>query len=137
MKLEALIVKKMKGFTLDVSLSAAQGEIVGLLGESGGGKSMTLKSIAGILTPDSGRIVLNDHVLFDSDRNINVPVRERNAGYMFQSYALFPYMTVRENICCGIKDRNRKKEIADQFLELLHITPFEGRYPKELSGGQQ
>ena len=137
MKLEASIVKKMKGFTLDVSFSAVQGEIVGLLGESGGGKSMTLKSIAGILTPDSGRIVLNDHVLFDSERKINVPVRDRNAGYMFQSYALFPYMTVRENICCGIKDRNRKKEIADQFLELLHITPFEGRYPKELSGGQQ
>ena len=66
MKLEASIVKKMKGFTLDVNLSAAQGEIVGLLGESGGGKSMTLKSIAGILTPDSGRIVLNDHVLFVS-----------------------------------------------------------------------
>lgn len=137
MKFEASIVKKMKGFTLDVSFSAVQGEIVGLLGESGGGKSMTLKSIAGILTPDSGRIVLNNHVLFDSERKINVPVRERNAGYMFQSYALFPYMTVRENICCGIKDRNRKKEIADQFLELLHITPFEGRYPKELSGGQQ
>lgn len=109
MKLEASIVKKMKGFTLDVSLSAAQGEIVGLLGESGGGKSMTLKSIAGILTPDSGRIVLNDHVLFDSERNINVPVRNE-CWLHVQSYALFPYMTVRENICCGIKDRNRKKK---------------------------
>ena len=137
MKLEASVVKKMKGFTLDVRLSVAQGEIIGLLGESGGGKSLTLKSIAGIITPDSGRIVLNDQVLFDSERHINVPVRDRNAGYMFQSYALFPYMTVRENIYCGIKDRNRKKEIADHFLELLHIAPFEGRYPKELSGGQQ
>lgn len=98
---------------------------------------MTLKSIAGIVTPDSGRITLNNRPLFDSDRRINVPTRERNAGYLFQSYALFPYMTVRENIYCGIKDRRRKKEIADYFLDLLHITPLASRYPKQLSGGQQ
>lgn len=137
MSLEASIVKKLKGFTLDVSLSADKGEIVGVLGESGGGKSMTLKSIAGIVRPDAGRILLDGSVLFDSEKHIDVPVRKRNAGYMFQSYALFPYMTVQHNILCGIKDRSCAKEKAAYFLDLLHITPFKDRYPRELSGGQQ
>lgn len=137
MKLEVAITKKLKDFTLEASFSVKQGEIAGLLGESGCGKSMTLKSIAGIVQPDSGKIVLNGRTLFDSERRINLPARERNAGYMFQSYALFPYMTVLDNVCCGIKERNGKKERAAHFLDMLHISAFASRYPGQLSGGQQ
>lgn len=137
MKLEAVIVKHLKDFTLNASFTVEQGEIVGLLGESGCGKSMTLKCIAGIVSPDSGKITLDDTVLFDSEKHIAKPVQKRNAGYMFQSYALFPSMTVMQNICCGIKDHAHKKEIAQQFLELLHIAPLAYRYPRQLSGGQQ
>ncbi|MGP1594242.1 MAG: sulfate/molybdate ABC transporter ATP-binding protein [Treponema sp.] len=137
MKLEASIVKRLKDFTLTASFTVEHGEIVGLLGESGCGKSMTLKCIAGIVSPDSGKIVLNDTVLFDSEQHINLPVQQRNAGYMFQSYALFPSMTVMQNVCCGIKDRKHKKDIAQHFLEMLHIAPLASRYPRQLSGGQQ
>jgi molybdate transport system ATP-binding protein len=95
--LEVQIYKKLAEFDLDVSFQVND-NILGLMGASGSGKSMTLKCIAGIETPDQGRIVLNDRVLFDSEKKINVPIQKRNVGYMFQSYALFPNMNVYENI---------------------------------------
>ena len=91
------INKDLSSFNLKVSMES-KGGIIGFLGASGSGKSMTLKCIAGIETPDKGRIVLNDRVLFDSEKKINVPIQKRNVGYMFQSYALFPNMNVYENI---------------------------------------
>ncbi|MFA6689987.1 MAG: sulfate/molybdate ABC transporter ATP-binding protein [Sphaerochaetaceae bacterium] len=137
MELEVSIKKTLKDFTLEIDFSVSKGEIVGLLGESGSGKSMTLKSIAGIVRPDGGVIRLNGTTLFDSERKIDVPTRNRNVGYMFQSYALFPYMTVAQNVACGIKDPSKRKETVSRNLELLHIDKFADRYPRHLSGGQQ
>ena len=102
--LEVQIYKKLAEFDLDVSFQVND-NISGLMGASGSGKSMTLKCIAGIETPDQGRIVLNDRVLFDSEKKINVPIQKRNVGYMFQSYALFPNMDVYENISVGLRAR--------------------------------
>jgi molybdate transport system ATP-binding protein len=111
---------------------------MGLLGASGCGKSMTLKCIAGIETPDSGRIVLNDRILFDSEKKINLTPQERKVGYLFQNYALFPTMTVEENIGCGLTGSavQKRARIID-MIELLHLKGLEKRYPGQLSGGQQ
>jgi len=133
-------------FTLDVAFEVAQGEILGLLGPSGCGKSMTLKCIAGILNPDKGKILLSDTSLFDVEQGICLPTRKRKVGYLFQSYALFPYMTVASNISCGIKRKPgekreqwkiRSQEELHSYLELLHIQRFAQSYPRQLSGGQQ
>ena len=96
--------KKLSNFTLRVKFNA-ENEIFALLGASGCGKSMTLKCIAGIENPDSGKIILNGRILFDSNKSICIPPQERRVGYMFQDYALFPTMTVEKNILQGI---NRK-----------------------------
>ena len=99
------IEKKLHGFTLKVKLES-DGSPMGILGASGSGKSMTLRCIAGIQTPDSGRIVVNDKVLFDSEKKINLKPQERKVGYLFQNYALFPTMTVEKNIACGLQSRS-------------------------------
>ena len=124
-------------FHLTMHLQVACGEILGLLGRSGSGKSMTLQSIAGIRRPDKGIISLGERVFFDGKEKIDVPVRERNIGYLFQSSALFPKMTVLENVESGVKDKQRRDELSRSMLFLLHIEEFSKRYPHELSGGQQ
>ena len=101
----ALIVnieKTLGDFHLKVNFTAER-EVMALLGASGCGKSMTLKCIAGIVTPDRGRIVLGGRVLFDSEKKINLPPQQRRVGYLFQQYALFPNMSVEQNILCGIR----------------------------------
>lgn len=113
--------------------------ITGVLGSSGSGKSMTLKCIAGIVTPDEGYIALDDRVLFDSRNKINVRPQERKVGYLFQNYALFPTMTVKKNIMCGLKkekDREAKRKKYKEAIELLHLEGLENRLPSQLSGGQ-
>ena len=109
------------------------------MGASGSGKSMTLKCIAGIETPDQGRIVLNDRVLFDSEKKINVPIQKRNVGYMFQSYALFPNMDVYENISVGLRARKVKDVdiVVRKVMKQFQISELASRYPKQLSGGQR
>ena len=97
MAIEIAIKKKIGKFSLDVAFSAGE-EMFALLGASGCGKSMTLKCIAGIETPDEGKIVLNGRTLFDSEKKINLIPQKRKVGYMFQDYALFPNMTVEKNI---------------------------------------
>lgn len=129
------IQKKQQNFSLDVKFETEQ-EIMGVLGASGCGKSMTLKCIAGIETPDSGRIVLNGRTLFDAEKHINVSPQERNVGYLFQNYALFPHMTVEENIAVGIKQKE-KNGLITQYIKMFYLTDLEKRYPHELSGGQQ
>ncbi len=108
--LEVRIRKELKDFTLNMEFSAGKG-CLGILGASGCGKSMTLKSIAGIVTPDEGRIVMKgeagSHVLYNSALGINQKPQARNVGYLFQSYALFPNMTVEENIAAGLKSRKK------------------------------
>ena len=102
MAIELDIQKNFKGFSLDVRLKGQDGPI-GILGASGSGKSMTLRSIAGIETPDSGRIIINGKTVFDSEEKINLKPQERRVGYLFQNYALFPTMTVEKNIACGYR----------------------------------
>lgn len=136
--LEVQIYKKLAEFDLDASFQVDD-NILGLMGASGSGKSMTLKCIAGIETPDQGRIVLNNRVLFDSEKKINVPIQKRNVGYMFQSYALFPNMNVYENISVGLRARKVKDVdiVVQKVMQQFRIFELASRYPKQLSGGQR
>ena len=138
MKLSVDIRKKLPGFDLNVRFET-NGSGTGILGASGSGKSMTLRCIAGMETPDSGRITLGDRVLYDSEKRINQPARERGIGMLFQHYALFPHMTAAENVGFGLDhltkaERNKRVE---ELLALVRLDSFGGRYPAELSGGQQ
>ncbi|MDR2633297.1 MAG: ATP-binding cassette domain-containing protein [Treponema sp.] len=111
---------------------------LGILGASGCGKSMTLKCIAGIESPDAGHIAVNGRVLFDSRRKINLKAQERRVGYLFQNYALFPRMTVLENITVALSlPKQEKLKKARSWLNRFGLTDLEDRYPRQLSGGQQ
>lgn len=137
MALQVDISKKFSGFHMKVEFEM-DGGCLGILGASGCGKSMTLKCVAGIEKPDKGRIVLNDRVLFDSRKGINVPARDRHIGYLFQNYALFPAMTVEDNL--GIVIPGKKKEkgpVIDEILQRFQLSGLKKRYPSQLSGGQQ
>lgn len=136
--LEVKIYKKLAEFDLDASFQVND-NILGLMGASGSGKSMTLKCIAGIETPDQGRIVLNGRVLFDSEKKINVPIQKRNVGYMFQNYALFPNMNVYENISVGLRARKVKDVdiVVQKVMQQFRVFELASRYPKQLSGGQR
>lgn len=135
MALEVKILKKLDAFTLDVAFEAGE-EVFAVLGESGCGKSMTLKCIAGIETPDSGRICLNGRVLFDSEKRINLPPGKRRVGYLFQDYALFPNLTVEENIGISIP-RKERKEKTGRYVHQFFLEGLEKSYPDHLSGGQK
>ena len=132
------IKKKIGSFKLDVDF-VCDNEILGLLGASGCGKSMTLRCVAGIQTPDSGRIVLNDRVLFDSEKKINLPPQQRRVGYLFQQYALFPNMTVAGNIEAGLHafPKEERKQITADMIRRFHLDGLEDHHPSQLSGGQQ
>ncbi|MGA9383282.1 MAG: sulfate/molybdate ABC transporter ATP-binding protein, partial [Phormidium sp.] len=113
---------------------------LGLLGGSGAGKSMILRCIAGMETPDRGRIVLNGKVLFDARKKINVPSRDRQVGFLFQNYALFPHLTVAQNIAFGLPKntpKTRIKELVNLQLAKVRLEGFGDRYPRQLSGGEQ
>jgi len=138
MSLEVAIEKDMAGFRLAVEF-AADGEPLGLLGPSGSGKTMTLRAIAGLEAPDRARIVLQGRVLFDSEQGVNLPPRARRIGLLFQNYALFPHLSVAENIAFGLRrlpgaEQNRR--VAEQ-LAAAHLDGLAERYPATLSGGEQ
>ena len=138
MALEVDIDKRAGTFHLRAAFSCER-EFLGILGASGCGKSMTLKCIAGIEKPDRGRIVLDGRVLFDSEKKINLSPQQRRVGYLFQNYALFPGMTVRQNILCGLhaeKDRLKRERRTDDMLGLLQIRDLASLRPGALSGGQ-
>lgn len=138
MALEVDIEKRLGSFHLRTAFSCGR-EFMGILGASGCGKSMTLKCIAGIEKPDRGRIVLDSRVLFDSEKRINLPPQQRRVGYLFQDYALFPGMTVRENILCGLhreKDKQKREKRTEDMLELLRLQEVASLLPEALSGGQ-
>lgn len=137
MALQVNIIKKFPGFKLDVDFKM-DGGCLGILGASGCGKSMTLKCIAGIETPDSGRIILNDRVLFDSEKQINLSVQQRKVGYLFQSYALFPTMTVEQNLEVAMTgNKQENKALIKEKIRSFQLEGLEKRYPSQLSGGQQ
>ncbi|KOP23074.1 maltoporin [Hapalosiphon sp. MRB220] len=133
------IEKILPDFYLKVSFSADH-QPLGFLGGSGAGKSMILRCIAGIETPTKGKIILNGRVLFDSERGINVPSRERRIGFVVQNYALFPNMTVAQNIAFGLPEKmsaNATKQQVESKLLDVQLSGFSDRYPSQLSGGQQ
>ena len=139
MPLNVQIKKRYGDFSLDVDFSAEPGEALALLGASGCGKSTTLKCIAGIHRPDWGRVELDGEVLFDSEKKIDLPPQKRRIGYLFQQYALFPNMTVEQNIiaCLSRLDRNKRRERARELIALFRLESAEGLRPAQLSGGQQ
>ena len=138
MALHVEIKKKLGSFLLDVSFDADR-EILALLGASGCGKSMTLKCIAGIETPDSGKIILDGRSLYDSEKHINLPPQKRRVGYLFQQYALFPNMTVEQNIMAGVREGSRaeKRAVAAEKIKALQLEGMGRMRVTELSGGQQ
>lgn len=135
MSISVDIKKQYGNFSLDVSFETGN-EVLALFGGSGSGKSTILKCIAGIVKPDSGRIALGDKVLFDSEKKINLIPQKRNLGYLSQNYALFPNMTVAQNISCGIHGRKDVEKI-DSMIRAMHLEGMEKKYPSQLSGGQQ
>lgn len=131
------IHKKLKNFELNVNLSSNSRRI-GILGASGCGKSMTLRSIAGIKIPDDGEIIVDGKTLYHSKEKINQKPQKRNVGYLFQNYALFPNMTVEKNIGIGLRKKEKdKKQVVDAMIKKFQLTGLEKRLPGELSGGQQ
>lgn len=138
MKLVVDIQKRLPSYTLEVAFTVER-DSLGILGASGSGKSMTLRCLAGIETPTQGKIVLNERVLFDSALGINVPSRERKVGFLFQNYALFPHLTVVQNIGYGLRELSKaaqSRQVAAQ-VNMVQLQGLENRYPHQLSGGQQ
>ena len=131
------IKKKLDKIDLKVAFECDK-DFVGIIGASGAGKSMALKCIAGIEKPDEGYIILNDKVLFDSSKKINLKPQDRHIGYLFQNYALFPQMSVHRNILVSVNKKYLDKEKkVKEIIDLLGLTGFENKFPYELSGGQQ
>ena len=129
-------------FSLEVEF-ASESERLVLFGPSGSGKTLTLQILAGVLMPDSGRIIVGDRVLFDKAKNVNVPVRHRAIGYVPQNYALFPHLSVADNVGFGLPrswpwglEKNDRRRVAE-FLEIFELTACGASLPRELSGGQQ
>jgi molybdate transport system ATP-binding protein len=132
------IGKRLPGFELTASFSAA-GRTTVIFGPSGSGKTLTLRAVAGIVEPDRGRISLDGVALFDSDTKVNLSPQRRRVGYVPQSYALFPHLTVEENIAYGLRDvaRRDRASLVREMMGLTEIDGLGGRRPRELSGGQQ
>ena len=132
------IHKEMDDFTLNINFESGAG-VTALLGASGCGKSTALRCIAGLETPDRGRIVLNGRVLFDSGKNINLPPQQRRVGYLFREYALFPNMTVRDNLYAVARrlPRARQRAAVDEKLRVFRLEGVGDLYPRQLSGGQR
>jgi len=126
------------GFSLDLEFRAEAGVTV-LFGSSGAGKTLTLDSIAGFVRPDEGRILLDDEILFDGATRVHRPPQERNCGYVFQNYALFPHMTLRENLMFAAERRPRleRHRRVNEMIERFRLQDMAGRRPHEVSGGQR
>ena len=137
MALTVDIQKRLGAFQLDAHFQADSRETLALLGASGCGKSVTLRCIAGILRPDAGHIELDGRVLYDSAAKINLPPQKRRVGYLFQQYALFPNMTVAQNIGSAVADRSRRASAAAEKIRAFRLEGLEQKRPFQLSGGQQ
>lgn len=146
MKLDVAIHKRLvaekREFTLDVAFQSSADMIV-IFGPSGSGKSVTIQTIAGLRTPDAGRVVLNGRALYDASAGIDLPARVRNIGYVFQDYALFPHLNVAQNVgfamlggvIGGLKKRDEARVI--EFLRGFELHELARNYPRQLSGGQR
>lgn len=129
--------RRLEDFTIELHINTNCRRI-GILGASGCGKSMTLKMIAGIEKPTKGKIQADGQVFFDSSKRVNIRPQKRNVGYLFQNYALFPAMTVEQNIGAGLKGKKEDiRKRVEEMMERFGLTGLENRFPGELSGGQQ
>lgn len=138
MALEVHFEKRLGSFTLAPDFSC-DAEPLAILGPSGAGKSMTLRCIAGLEQPNKGIIRLNGRTLFDSQAHVNIPARQRNVGLLFQNYALFPHLTVEENVAFGLQNapRDEQERRTHENIAAVHLQGLERRLPRELSGGEQ
>ncbi len=136
--LEVTLRHALPNFTLDVAFAVPNG-VVAVVGPSGAGKTLTLRAVAGLLRPDAGRVACGGRVLYDRAADVDVPARARRVGYVFQQYALFPHLSVGENVAYGLGDRARGARTARvaELLALVGMPDTERRRPRELSGGQQ
>ncbi|MEW6081825.1 MAG: ATP-binding cassette domain-containing protein [Bacillota bacterium] len=138
--LVASVKKALPDFTLDVDLRCDGGILV-LSGPSGAGKTTLLDCIAGLRRPDEGSVMLDGKTLFDASRGIDLPPRRRGIGYVFQNYALFPHMSVRQNVLYPLsirgRPRRRLRPGAQEVLDMLKINHIAHRYPRDISGGEQ
>ena len=137
-RLEVSVRLRVAGFELDASWTAGSGVAV-LFGPSGAGKTLTLQCLAGLITPDAGRIVVDGRVLFDRAAGIDLPAQARRVGYVFQGYALFPHLSVADNVGFGLRDRSRteRSRRVAAVMGQLGLDGLDHRYPRELSGGQR
>ena len=139
--LEARVKKQLRDFPLEVEFTVQPGEILVIMGENGAGKSMTLNIISGTLLPDQGIIRLNGTVLCDTGHGIQVPVEDRSIGYVFQNPAVFPHMTVRENIAFGLRAQHLSKPAiagqVDHWVKTMNLSDLAGVRAGNLSGGQK
>jgi molybdate transport system ATP-binding protein len=138
MGLDLKITTQLEGFLLDVQWGMGN-ELLVLFGHSGAGKSLTLRTIAGIAPQGDGYLELNGRLLFDRSKNINIPPQQRSVGYVFQDLALFPHMTVEKNILYGAAgiERQQAKRKAGEMMELFRLAEHRNKYPHEISGGQK
>jgi molybdate transport system ATP-binding protein len=140
MKLQVEVRKVLRAgdreFRLDASFHAEHDRVV-VFGPSGSGKSLTMQCIAGLLRPDAGRIVVDGRVLFDSRTAVDLRPQERNVGFVFQDYALFPHMSVRENIGFGLTGRSNRVAAILELLDLFELDAVADAHPRDLSGGQR
>ena len=136
---EISLRKRLNTFDLDVRLTAQTSQIIVLFGPSGAGKSMTLGGIAGLVSPDAGRIVVGERVLYDSEDGIDLPPQARRIGMVKQNLALFPHLTAEQNIAYGLyrEPADTRKTRVSELLSVMSLDGFAARYPAQLSGGQQ
>lgn len=146
MTLQVQVSKRLdtadRHFALDIGFSSASRRIA-LFGPSGAGKTLTLRAIAGLLRPERGRIVLGERTLFDAAAGIDVPPQQRRVAYLFQDYALFPHLTVAQNVAFGLArgwrnpPRGKSHDDAERWLDAFGLQEIRGHYPAEISGGQK
>src|SRR5271169_3242923 len=138
MGLSVKVIKIVNSFSLDAEWTIGN-ELAVLFGRSGAGKTLTLQMIAGLLSPDQGFIQLDESTFFDSSAGKNLPPQKRSCGYVFQDLALFPHMTIRENILYGAHGLSKveRDQQAGNMIEKFRITGLEKKYPAEISGGQK